>query len=105
MIKGYISQADQMVEVTIAGDGLKFMDITNDDLIMPNFVYLKVIQEFPDLKDDKDWAAKAFERFKQHFLKIEGEMNRLKYIVAEMIKQGYKPEYYEENGFRRRRFE
>ena len=105
MIRAYFSLGEQIVEVSIAGNGLQFKDITNNNLIYPNFTYLNVIKEFPDLKDDSEWQIKAGKRFIEFFLKIEGEMNRLTYIKDELQKQGYKPTYFQQQGFRARRFQ
>jgi hypothetical protein len=104
MIMGYFSQGEQIMEVTINGNGLQFKDITNNNLMYPNFTYLNVIKQFPDLKDDKEWQVKAGKRFIEFFHKIEGEMKRLAYIKEELIKQGYSPMYWKKQGFRTKRF-
>jgi len=102
---GTFELAGQIVEVTINGNGLQFRDINEDALIYPNFGHAQTIKEFPDLKDDPEWQVKAGKRFIEFFQKIEGERNRLFYIQRELAKQGYKGMYYQQPGFRTKKFE
>lgn len=104
MIKGYFSSGEQVIEVSINGEGLQFKDVTNNALIYPNFTYIKVIQEFPDLKDREDWQVEAGKRFVKFFHEQGGEKKKLFYIKDELTKQGYKPMYWQKQGFRTQMF-
>ena len=59
-----------------------------------------VIKEFPDLKDDEYWQQKARERFKEKIKSMENEEQRIKYIIEDLTKYGYKPLYMQKSGFR-----
>ena len=59
-----------------------------------------VIKEFPDLKDDEDWQKKARERFKEKMKNMTSETERAEYIITDLIKYGYKPQYWQRQGFR-----
>lgn len=62
-----------------------------------------VIKEFPDLKGKEDWQKQARERFKDRIRKIDGEENRIKYIIEDLRKFGYIPLYLQKQGFRPKR--
>ena len=62
-----------------------------------------VIKEFPDLKDNKDWKNEAISRFKEKIKKMENEEERIKYIINDLNKFGYKAMYLQKSGHRRKR--
>ena len=64
-----------------------------------------VIKEHPDLKDDSEWRTKAIQRFKQKLKDYDNEVQRMEYIVEDLKKFGYKPLYYQREGFRTRKYE
>jgi hypothetical protein len=59
-----------------------------------------VIKEFPDLKDNENWRKIACERFKENIKKINGEEERLTYIINDLKKYGYIPLYLQKSGHR-----
>ena len=58
------------------------------------------IREHPDLKNDKDWRDESIKRFKQKIKTCETEKQRMKYIISDLTKYGYKALYYQQQGFR-----
>jgi hypothetical protein len=58
------------------------------------------IKEFPDLKDNEDWNKIAKERFKEKINKMKTEKERVQYLIDDLTKFGYKPEYLQKQGFR-----
>jgi hypothetical protein len=58
------------------------------------------IKEFPDLKDKKDWREKTLERFKKKIKGLKSEEKRMKYIIEDLTKYGYKPLWFQQSGFR-----
>ena len=58
------------------------------------------LKEFPDLKDNKEWEKIARERFKQKMKTFNTEMERVKYVILDLSKFGYKPEFLQRAGFR-----
>jgi len=59
-----------------------------------------VIKEFPDLKDDKDWKAKAIERFHVKFRKLSTDQDRENYLIKDLGKHGYIAIYKQKQGHR-----
>ena len=62
-----------------------------------------VIKEFPDLKNKKEWKEEAIKRFKEKIKKMSNEDKRIKYIIEDLRKFGYKPMYYQKQGHRPKR--
>jgi len=58
------------------------------------------LKEFPDLKDKKDWKEITIKRFKEKIKKMKSEDERIKYVMEDLIKYGYKPLYIQKQGFR-----
>jgi len=58
------------------------------------------IKEHPDLKEDEDWRSETIKRFKQKIKEYETEKQRMKYIISDLTKHGYKPLYYQQQGHR-----
>lgn len=59
-----------------------------------------VIKEFPDLEDKEDWQKQARDRFKEKIRKMETEQEKIKYIIEDLSKWGYKPLYIQKQGHR-----
>ena len=59
-----------------------------------------VIKEFPDLKDNEDWQKEARERFKDKIEKMKTEEERVKYVIEDLTKFGYKARYIQKQGHR-----
>jgi hypothetical protein len=62
-----------------------------------------VIKEFPDLKDKDNWASEARGRFREKINDLKTEEARIKYIIDDLSKFGYKPMYMQKQGFRPRK--
>jgi len=58
------------------------------------------IKEHPDLKDRDDWKEETIKRFKEKLKGQKTEMERIKYVIDELSKIGYKPIYIQETGHR-----
>lgn len=63
-----------------------------------------VVEEFPDLVDNPDWRAQAIKRFKFKMKEYDNESQRGDYVVAELSKHGYKPERWQMDGHRVKKF-
>jgi len=91
------------VEVRVLGTEV-FFRTTNS----PNFSdigglkldWAGVVREFPDLKHEENWKSIAQERFKVAIKKLPTEEQRIKYVMEDLIKYGYKPLYIQKKGFR-----
>ena len=59
-----------------------------------------VIKEFPDLKDKEDWQKQARDRLKEKIKTMKDEQERVKYVIEDLSKFGYKPLYLQKQGFR-----
>jgi len=59
-----------------------------------------VIKEHPDLKDRKDWREISIKRFKEHIKKMESETQKANYVISELSKCGYSPQYFQRAGHR-----
>ena len=58
------------------------------------------IKEHPDLKDRKDWKEETIKRFKEKLKSYNTESERVKYVIDDLSKVGYKPIYIQRTGFR-----
>ena len=58
------------------------------------------IKEHPDLKNRKDWNEESIKRFKLKLKELKTEKERMKYIIEDLTGHGYKPLYYQQQGFR-----
>jgi len=94
---------DQHIEVRVVDrtvlfrtqQSTNFSDISGIKLDRPG-----VIKEFPDLKDNPEWQKIAQERFKDKIKKMNTEEERIKYIIEDLTKFGYKPLHMQKQGFR-----
>ena len=93
----------EIVEVRVKDNNVFFRNANNP--IFADIDGLKldkqgVIKEFPDLKDKDDWQKQARERFKEKMKTYKTEEERVKYVIEDLIKYGYKPMYMQKQGFR-----
>ena len=58
------------------------------------------IKEHPDLKDNKNWKNETIKRFKEKIKTLNNEKQRMKYIISDLTKHGYKATHYQQEGFR-----
>jgi len=58
------------------------------------------IKEHPDLKDRPDWREETIKRFKEKIRSYKTEMERMKYVIDDLKKYGYKPLYIARDGHR-----
>jgi uncharacterized protein YfcZ (UPF0381/DUF406 family) len=58
------------------------------------------VKEFPDLKDREDWKEETIKRFKEKLKQMETESQRIKYVISDLTKHGYKPLFIQRAGFR-----
>lgn len=58
------------------------------------------IKEHPDLKDREDWRQETINRFKEKLKNYNTEMERVKYVINDLSKIGYKPIYINRDGYR-----
>ena len=96
-----------MLVCTINGNNLIFTDVGENQSTTLDGIKLdrKLCEkEYPDLEGDMDWRAKTIKREKELFSKIEGEKNKMLYIVAQLEKLGYTPQFWQKRGFRIQRF-
>jgi hypothetical protein len=59
-----------------------------------------VVKEHPDLENDEEWRTKAITRFKDKLKEYNTEMERIKYLINDLKKYGYKPLYFQRDGHR-----
>lgn len=96
-----------MIEVIIDGENIMFNDVATNTMTTIDGLKLSkqgVFQEFPDLKEDKDWKKKAIERFKDHVKGLQTMDDRIEYVKEELMKHGYEGLYKQRAGFRPRKF-
>jgi len=58
------------------------------------------IKEHPDLKDREDWKEETIKRFKNKLKEYPNEKERMRYVIDDLKKYGYRPEYMQINGHR-----
>lgn len=103
MIGVVFSFVNQTIEVRVVDKTVlfrsfpstQFSDISGIKLDRPG-----VVKEFPDLINNPDWQKIARERFKDKIKKMDTEEQRIKYIIADLTKFGYKALYMQKQGFR-----
>lgn len=96
-------QGSQRVAIRVIQDNVLFIDLETN-MMAPieglNFNRQGVINEYPDLKDDKDWKQKAIQRFADKVKSFQTENQKANWLIQEMKDMGYKPLYKQRNGFR-----
>jgi len=94
----------QMVEVRIIGNNCLFRTGQFGGGFVPidNLQLEKAgcIREHPDLKEKKDWKQETIKRFKEKIDSFDTEIQRMKYVIEDLKKHGYKPRHMQREGFR-----
>ncbi len=103
MIGIIFNYGNEVVEVRI--DGMKCFFRTSQFHKFATLEGLKldkkgVIKEFPDLKDNENWRDESIKRFENKMEKLDNENERMRYIIKDLSKFGYKPMYYQKQGYR-----
>lgn len=99
---------NEIVEVRLKDDNL-FFRTSNSGTAFYAFKDLQlskegVIKEFPFLKDDIEWKAKAVELFRNKLASFVTERERVDYVVKDLQKYGYVPLYMQREGHRIEKF-
>lgn len=103
MIGIIFSFGADVVEVRIKDSNVFFRNSKSSEFADIDGIKLDrqgVLKEFPELKDKSDWQKQARERFKQKIKDMETEEERVKYVIEDLSKFGYKPKYMQKQGFR-----
>jgi len=104
MIGVIFSRADEFVEIRINGNTYSYRSTVYGSQFYPfDTLYLekeKVISEFPDLKEVKNWRDIAMKRLKETLNSKSSEKEKINYIVTELEKIGYQPLKYQREGER-----
>ena len=91
------------VEVRVDGNNVFFRTTTSQNFADIDGIKLDksgVMKEFPDLIGRDDWQSEARLRFKDKIHSYLTEEEKMKYIMADLIKYGYVPRYIQKQGFR-----
>lgn len=59
-----------------------------------------VFKEHPDLKGNSEWKKEAIKRFKDKLKTYETEEQKMKYVIDDLGKFGYKPLKFQKKGHR-----
>jgi len=62
-----------------------------------------VIREFPDLIDKENWREEAIKRFKDKMKSYSTEDEQANYVINDLKKYGYMPQYLQKSGYRPKR--
>jgi hypothetical protein len=98
--------ASDIIISVINGNNLMFMDSNNNIAVLEGLKlsYQGVLKEFPDLKDNDNWKSIALKRLKEKIKSFNTEMEKIIYIKNELTKFGYEPLYYQQHGWRAKKF-
>lgn len=92
MIEMIFQLLNELMCVKIVGERVVFGN--NPQMLVPidNVALSKagVLEEFPDLKDNKDWKKQAVKRFKEHMRSLGSEENIAVYVQNDLSKKGWK---------------
>ncbi len=104
MIGVIFEYGSEKVEVRIEGENCYFRTGQFGGALVP-IDSIKIdkagsIKENPDLKDRKDWKKETIKRFKDKLKNYKTEMERVKYVIEDLSKVGYKPLYIQRKGYR-----
>ena len=104
MIGVIFEYGSEMVEVRIDKTNCYFRTNQFGGALVPidsiNIDKAGSIKEHPDLKDRVDWKKETIRRFKEKMKGYNTEMERVKYIIKDLSKVGYKPIYFQRAGHR-----
>lgn len=107
MIEVIFQLGSEMIGVLIRDKDVLFQTVQTGAALIPvdslGFSKEGVIKEFPDLKNDPDWRAKAIQRFKAHLMTLPDEQARADYIIKDLSKYGYRALIIKKKGFRPKR--
>lgn len=96
--------AGDIIEVRVDGFNLSFRNNQTQGALYPiealRLDKKGVIKEFPELENDEEWRKKSLENFKNKLRELDKEEDRVKYIINDLGKFGYKPLYMQKRGFR-----
>lgn len=104
MIGVIFQLGSEIIEVRVIGDKCFFKTSNYGGIYAPidniKIDRMGAIKEFPDLEDDEKWREKTIERFKEKLRNLKTEMERIKYLIDDLKRFGYKPMYLQRPGFR-----
>lgn len=103
MIGVIFDYAGEVIEVRIIEDKVYFRTSKNPQFATIDGLKLDksgVLKEHPDLRDQEDWQQQARDRFKEKVKEMKNEDERIKYVIEDLGKFGYKPMYLQKQGFR-----
>ena len=106
MIGVIFSFAGEYVEVRINDNNVLFRSGT-----LPGYATIENLQlskrgvckEFPDLINNTDWRTIAIDRFKEKVSTYTTETDKMNYIIEDLKKHGYIPQYIQKGGHRVKR--
>lgn len=103
MIGVIFNYCSEIVEVRVDGNRCLFRTAQSQMFSDIDGIKLDksgVIKEFPELKDNPEWQKIARENFKEKIKNMNSEEERIKYVIEDLSKYGYKPLYMQKQGFR-----
>jgi len=103
MIGVIFQYGSEVVEVRIMEDKVYFRTTQSPQFADISGIKLNkggVLKEFPDLKDNDEWASIARERFKEKIKQMKTEEERVQYVIDDLTKYGYKATHLQKAGFR-----
>lgn len=103
---GTIFEIDKdVIKVVVNDTNVYFEDSSGSQSTIEGLQLSKagVIKEFPDLENSSEWKSEAIKRFKSKIKLLKDEEERMKYIIEDLSKHGYKPMFQQKSGFRVRR--
>lgn len=103
MIRSVFQIGGDQIEVIVRGNELLFFDMASGVMTSLEGIKLSksgVIKELPELENDKDWRKKAIEQLKKKMKTYKSELEKISYVKEELTKQGYTALYYQNAGFR-----
>lgn len=107
MIQLMFRFANEKILVVIDGNDIKFGNTEYGAQLASieglKLDYQGVINEFPELTNRDDWKAEAIKRFKEKIKSFKTENEKANYIIEDLKKYGYVPEFKQKKGFRRER--
>lgn len=91
MIEMIFQLLNELMCVKIIGERVLFGNTPQMLVPIDNVALSKagVLEEFPELKDNKDWKKEAIKRFKEHIRKLGSEEEIAIYIKNDLGKKGY----------------
>ena len=106
MIQAQFQIGGDIVVAIVKGNDIMFGDADGQVTTIEGLKLSKggVIKEFPDLEDNEEWRKIAIERFKEKVKTFTSEMDKINYIKEDLVKFGYEPLFYQEAGFRPKKF-